>query len=117
MSIDLENCASFLPDVMVAVLAIAQWPSRFFLCLLVNRSNVRRTLRGEDDTVRMFVRIALHSHDECCVWRTILSMSLDIVYFVFGVRYGTVMFTGRHSGMLGMDAMCWTSRFNMAAWA
>ena len=30
MSIDLGNCASFLPDVQVAVLAIAQWPGRCF---------------------------------------------------------------------------------------
>ena len=67
--------------------------------------------------MRVCVRMALRSHEECYVLRIMLLMSLEIVCRCAAVRYGTVMLTGRHSGMLRLDAIRWISLFSSAVWA
>ena len=54
----------------------------------------------------MCVWMALRSHEECCAWRIMPLISLEIVCHCAAVRYGTVMLTGRHSAMLRLEAIC-----------
>ena len=89
--------------------------SSLFSCLLDKRSKARRTLRGAEETTLTCARMALRSQELRLVLRTMRLMSVSILDFWGGSRYGTVSLAGRHSGMFIRAAMRSTSLVRTAA--